>query len=308
MRQKIHKKKSGQLLLLMQICLFSFLISGFATFASAQPAAIELTPEEQAYLDNKKELSFVCDPDWPPYEQIIDKKQYEGIAADCLQLFSQRIGIPFKRIPTRSWLESMAIAKSGQSDFVSMLNNTPERNRYLDFTTAYFTSPMVIVGKGKHWLENGFSDLKGKTVAVIDGYWFTEFLRVNHPQMPTLRLQSVHEALEAVEEDRAYAVVTTAMEAAYQIRHNHLSDLHIVGQTQFRNNLSIGVRKDDAILLSIMQKAVDTLTEQELDDIREKWLASDIEELPTNYTKKLLLPGFLVLVLLAGIYLYRKLY
>lgn len=284
------------------------MIVSASAFASDQHPLIQLTPEEQAYLDEKKQLSFVYDPDWPPYEYIDENDQYVGIAADYLQFFSEGLGIPLQRIPTRSWLESVAIAKSGRSDFVSMLNKTPDRERFLDFTKPYFHSQTVIIGKDEIWLEHGLADISDKTIAVVDGYWFTSILRDKYPQTPMLRTQSVREALLAVKSGKAYAVVTTVIEASYQIRHNHLSDLHIIGETPYSYKLCIGVRKNDPLLLSIMQKAVDSLTDVHREQIRVKWLSDDVKELPVNYTMPLLLGGFLLLVLLAGFYLYRKIY
>jgi len=287
---------------------FLILLTSTSVFSSGQSPIVELTQEEQAYLNDKKQLTFVCDPAWPPYEHIDENHKYVGIAADYLQLFSEALGVPFKRIPTRSWLESVAIAKSGRSDFVSLLNRTPERERFLDFTEPYFGSQMVIIGKEDVWLDKGLTDIPNKTIAVVDGYWYTELMRNKFPQITRLRTQSVQEALQAVDKGKAYAFITTVIEASYYVRNNRLSELHIIGDTQHSNKLSVGVRKDEMVLLSIMQKAVDSITEVQKEQIRVKWLSNNVEELPVNYTIPAILIGFLLLVLVAGIYVYRKIY
>ena len=50
-------------------------------------STLDLTVEEQNYLDEKKQLTFVGDPDWFPYERVTSQGKHEGISADYMELF-----------------------------------------------------------------------------------------------------------------------------------------------------------------------------------------------------------------------------
>ena len=55
------------------LCLWGFIATVFAS-------SIALSPEQEAYLKEKKVVTMCVDPDWAPFETINADKEHEGIA------------------------------------------------------------------------------------------------------------------------------------------------------------------------------------------------------------------------------------
>ncbi len=74
---------------------------------------VELTPAEQAYLDDLGEISMCVDPDWEPYELMDNQGNFTGIAADMVDIVSERLNIPFVIVPTADWSETLEASQQG---------------------------------------------------------------------------------------------------------------------------------------------------------------------------------------------------
>jgi ABC-type amino acid transport substrate-binding protein len=83
------------------------------------------------------------DPDWMPFEKI-DKNKHIGIAADYIKLLEDKIKIPIKLIPTKSWSQSLEYGENRTCDIFSLIMTTPQREKYLNFTKSYLDVPLVI--------------------------------------------------------------------------------------------------------------------------------------------------------------------
>ncbi|WP_316348889.1 hypothetical protein [Desulfuromonas acetoxidans] len=63
-------------------------------------------------FSTKKKVIRVCvDPEWMPFEGLINGKHY-GISADYLSLFQEKLPIPLEVLETSSWQESLDAAKA----------------------------------------------------------------------------------------------------------------------------------------------------------------------------------------------------
>ncbi len=295
-------------LVFFSICLLLLTVAhlSMASASATNPTpSIPLTKSERLYLKNKKKLTVVCDPAWPPFDFIDATGRHGGMAADYLKLFSERLEIPIQLIPTNTWLEALEVAKAGQCDLVSMLNETPMRSEYLNFTTPYVVSHEVIIGKEAGWLANGLADIRGKTLAVIPGYMKEEAIMRDFPSIRFIHAQSSEECLRMAAEGRVFATTATIVESSHLIRKNSFTDLKIIGETPYTNLHRLGIRKDDPVLLSIMQKAVDSLSSSDKEIIYTKWIAKNDEGVLEHRTEYILL-GILTLILLSMFFWYRK--
>lgn len=239
-----------------------------------QTPSLHLTDAEREYLNGKKQLTMVCDPQWPPYEQITADGRYVGVGADYMDALSKRVGIPFQMIKTKDWSESVHIFQKNECDLVTMLNKTPERSRYLNFTEPYFITPLVIVSTEMLPTER-LDDLKDKPLAVVKGYKVEEDLRRDFPDIPKLRVGTTEESIRVVKNGKAAATIVSQIEASHFIRVLKYTNLKATGQTRYANMLRVGVRKNDPLLLSIMNKAVASLSESDKRMIEQTWITEE---------------------------------
>lgn len=240
-------------------------------FSSIARAEIQLTAEEQAYLTQHPIIKIANDPEWEPFEFVDEDGQLAGVVADYVQLFEQKLGVKFDYVPNRPWSELNELVKTGERPVVMARHATDERKQYLNFTKAYMSFPVVVVGREKEAYVASAQALSGRVVAGIKGFNATEYLRKHYPEVTLLEVSSIHEGLRAVLMNRADAVVANLGSVNYAIKRHGLDGLQIIGQLPLNADLAIGVHKSDPILFSILQKALADVTPVQAESIYDKW-------------------------------------
>lgn len=273
-------------------------------------ASYVFTPEELAYIERNPVVHLANDIDWEPFEFIDAKGRYRGIAAEYFQLLSQKTGLRFQVDQTRPWAEVLKLAQEGEYDAFSCAVATPERSQYMKFTEPYLSFPMVLVGQKELSVIPDYKQLNGQTVAVVKGYWSHETLAKDYPQIKLLPVNSVKEGLEAVIDGRAMVYSGNLGAINYAINKYGLTGIHVIGQSEHRFELAIGVRKDKPILFSILQKGLASVTEEERREIFNHWIqlemVSRLDKRQLFEVALVILVVVLAMLVLVVFYRYQK--
>lgn len=232
---------------------------------------VQLTMNEKSFLKEHRVLRVAFDVDWPPVEYSDKELGMNGIAADYLKIMSELLGVRLEPSRPRPWKEMMGAVESGELDFLSAISPTSQRRKWLDFTDSYLTFPIVILtGKEVPYIGS-MSDMKGKTIAVVDGYASHDLLMANDPDLSLLPVQNVKEGLMTVSTGKAFAFVGSLATVSHVMSREGLSDLKVSGKTPYSFNISMGVKKDNIILLKILGKALAAISPQERNAINSRW-------------------------------------
>lgn len=234
------------------------------------------TEEESAYLAAHPVIKLANDIDWEPFEFIDKKGQYRGIASDYFALLGQKLGVRFEPQKTLGWAEVLSKTKAGQLEVFSCAVATPEREQYMRFTKPYLSFPMVLVGRKNVSFIESYDALKGQKVAVVNGYWSHETLKQHYPSIELVIVDSVKKGLEAVMDGRASLYSGNLGAINYAIHKYGIIGLHVVGQSSHRFELAIGVTKDNPVLFNILRKGLDSITEEERQQIFNKWIKLEV--------------------------------
>jgi len=232
------------------------LLSGISLYAQ-----VNLTDAERRYLETKKEITMCVDPDWEPFEIIYSEQKHVGIAADLIQLVSERLAVPIRLIPTKTWQETLELSKSGRCDILSFVNQTPEREKWLVFTQPLLTDPNILITREEHPYVGDLRAVDNERMALPDGTAMLERFRKDFPNLHYIPVVSEADAIEMVSDRRAELTVRSLIVAAYTIKKEGLFNLKISGQPQgYENHLRIGVLKHKPILRDILDKGIATIT------------------------------------------------
>jgi len=273
--------------------------------AHTQAAPLIFTEKEQAWLAKHPVIRVGVDKDYAPYEWV-EKGEYKGLTANYLNLLEERIGVHFEIIKDQPWSEVLAMAKSGKLDILSCINRTVQREEFLFFTRPYVKNPIVIVNASRHGYIGSLSKLAGKTIAVERGYYTHDNLKLNHPEIKVLVVESTKEALTKVSTGEADAYLGDAAVADYSIKKNNLLALQFSGGTGEFTKHHIGVLQTHPELLSILNKAFNNITYQERRDIEKNWIGLTVTT--GIQIETLLLIGFVISILfLLFLYWYFRL-
>lgn len=233
---------------------------------------LSFTEEEIAYLQTHPRVRLANDIDWEPFEYIDQNNQYQGMAADFIRLISQKTGIKFQPLMNTSWQEAVEMMKSGQLDMYSGAVATPERQAYVQFTQPYLTFPMVLLARDDYDFIGDLNQLEGKVVALVQSYVTDDYISSLKLPIQILRVKNAQEGVLAVLNGQADVYAGNLAPINYQVKKMGITGLKVVGQLPQGFDLAMGVRHDQPLLFSIVQKALTSISEKERNDILNKWL------------------------------------
>jgi len=250
----------------------ALLISFANTVVAADKAAIELTREELKWLKENPVIRLGNSVDWPPFGFINNEGVYSGIAADYLKAIESLLGIKIEAAKLENWKATVDAARSGEVDILDVVVPTPQRRKFLIFTKPYLSYPVVIFAQKDVPYINNMSELNGQLVTVIAESALHDLLINNHPGTEIQPVENARAGLISVESGRASVFIGNLPTASRVIALEGITGLKVAGETPYRYDLSLGINKSKPILASILQKALDAISEEKHNLIHQKWM------------------------------------
>lgn len=232
-----------------------------------------LSVEEQEWLAGNPVLHIGYDTDWPPVEYTDKNGQYQGISAEYMALIADHLGVILKPADPQSWSATIKAAKSGELDILPAVTSTPQREAYLDFTTPYLSFPMVMVTGLDFSFISDIKTLVGKKVAVVDGYAPQDMLIRDYPELSLFPVKNIADGLNAVRHDDADVFIDGLAPVSHIMSREGIPGLKISGEAPLKFDLAIGIHKDKPILTGIIQKVLDTISEDKRNEIFNRWVS-----------------------------------
>lgn len=263
------------------------------------------SPQEQKYLEEKREITLCVDPDWMPIESI-KNGQHIGIAADLYRYFDKVLPIPITLIKTHSWSESLEKVATRQCDLLSLASDTAQRRTYLDFTQSFIDLPIVMATRQDTIFVEDISQLTDQKVGVVTNYTHAELIRKKNPQLKVVEVNSVEDGLNRVEQGELFGYIDNLIVVASHIQHEYAGSLKISARLDEKTSLAIGTRNDEPLLHEIFQTLVEQLQEDQLHSIFNKW-APISYEVGFNYPLLIKILFCLVIVGIAFLFHYFRL-
>lgn len=231
----------------------------------------QLTEQEKAWLKERPVINLANSTAWPPFG-FVENNTYTGIAADYMKLLEKRLGVQLQPVIDKPWKEVLKGVKKRELDVFSCAVPTPSRKEYMSFTKPYLSYPMVIATHDSVGYLASPETLKDRRVAVIEGSVTHDLLKINYPEIVINPMASPQEGLSSVSRNESFAYVGNLATITYIINNKGFTNLKVSGSLPLEFALSMGVRSDWPILVSILQKGLDSITEVEKNAIYEKWI------------------------------------
>ncbi|MGL1936845.1 MAG: transporter substrate-binding domain-containing protein [Fibrobacterales bacterium] len=232
---------------------------------------VYLEQYEREWLREHPVLRVGVDPQWAPIEFKDEGGHYHGVAIDYLTLIQEHLNITFEIVENRTWEELMEDAEAGRIDLFTALSVTPERSQFLTFTDVYLDYPIAIFTRKNVSYVSSLVDLKRARVAVVAGYAVEEWLKRDYPYLNIEPVSSVEIALELLQGGDVDAVVDNLATTGYYISKHNMQTIKVAGTTEYRNELTMGVRKDWVILRDIIQKVLQAIPDKKHHQIHSSW-------------------------------------
>ncbi len=265
---------------------------------------IELNKDERAYL-NTKTIKYCINPDGLPFEGLNEKNEHSGISSDYYSLFENILSAKFELVRTENWNQSITFIKEKKCDMLALGMETYERKKYLNFTSNYLNVPLVVATKVDVPFINHILDLEGEKVGIIKGDAFVKILRQKYPSLDLVEVEDINEGLDKVKSGKLFGFIDTLASIGYEFQHKYFGELKIAGKINETLELSMAVVKEDEVLLNILQKAINSMTNDMHREIFSKWIPIKYEK-GVNYELVWKIAIGSLIVILLVVYWNRK--
>jgi signal transduction histidine kinase/ABC-type nitrate/sulfonate/bicarbonate transport system substrate-binding protein len=229
---------------------------------------------ELNYLKKHPVIKMCSNPNWEPIEFLNTSTKFpDGIAIDTMKLLEKSLkkSIKFEYVPTSSWTQSQQYLKEKKCDILPAAIKTKKREKYANFTQSYLQYPLAIITKNDKPFVNNIEQIINKTISRKKDSGLISKLKSKYPNIDILETKDYLESIQMVSKGEAYCTIATLPVASYYINKFAINNLHIAGYTKMSYDLSIAVRDDMPILLSILDKTLSKLTSYEKKQIYDKW-------------------------------------
>ncbi len=264
-----------RLLMLMRRCLAP-IVAVLALSASGAASA-------QSALDGilaKKQISIAIPTDFPPYGFVGTDLEPQGLDIDMANYIGAKLGAKVTLVPVTSG-NRIAYLQTHKVDLViSTLGKTPEREKVIDFTSAY--SPFFqAVFAAKSVSIKAPADLAGKTVSVTRGaIEDIELSKIAPASAEIRRFEDNNTTVAAFVSGQVEAIATGASVAGNMMQKNPQLNSELKFVIKESPNF-IGVAKGDDKLRSRIDEIIASAKAAgDLNKLSQKWLGRPAGDLP----------------------------
>lgn len=257
---------------------FTILIAAFlgTIFCStlAFSSSVSLTPEEQQWLSEHTTIRVSGPQSFPPFQFFNEKDEYVGIAADYLQYIAAQHGISLKYAPKMSWGTILELIKNKEIDVLSCAAYTEERSTYLLFSEPHIRFPLIIISRKDGPKIGNVRDINGMRIALKENISTEATLHEKGIPVTPHYVNSPKQALKAVSLGEADIAIENLAAASYIIEQQGYTNLKIAASTDFEEYaLAIAIRKDWPLFQSIINKTLASMSDQQHQEIRQRWVS-----------------------------------
>lgn len=254
----------------MYILRFLILLSIFTSLCFGD-TKIVLTEKEKEFIRNNPIITIGGGASFEPFIFETQDKKASGIDRDLANLIEKKTGLKIK-FKIDQWDKVQHLAKIGKIDGLSSATITQDRKRIYNFTKSYLSyTAIAIVNRLNHSKIYKKEDTKDKKVAIQRGNVGFEKMAKSLKDVEIVYYDNMHEVLNAVVNNEVDFTILD--ESIYYVADKlGISDFiktsFIVGT---QNKIYFAFTKRKPLLISIFNKALNSINKNKIDEIKNKW-------------------------------------
>ena len=250
--------------------------AGVGGSAAAAPDTL-LTAEEQAWVAKHPVLLFAPERDFPPFSFVDSQGQHRGLSADVLDLVQAHTGLKFQAVAASERAGNVDRLKRREVDLLTSLRPTSDREQFIAFTSAYVSSPTVVLRRRGDHRPGDLTKMGGEHVAVDRNSAAEAFVHETYPDVLPVEVDVAAQGLRDLVFGEVDACVVNLATASFIIERDRVSGLRVAGETGYFSTLTLGYRKDWPMLGRVLEKGLAQISEAERATMIARWIPlSDI--------------------------------
>lgn len=270
-----------------------FIYSAFlSTDISASTTSPDFTEDELKFIAHSPTIHY-SEVNWQPLSDIDSLPAYGGMIADYLTIILQQSGVRLEFVYAGpSWQDVLDKYNRHEIELIPALAKEDRIGRPFLYTDPYVVFPLVIVTRPDVDFISETGKLSGKKVGVGKGYSSFHFLKKNYPDIKLVETVDIQAGLKLLHDGAIDAFVDHLAVVSANINKSGYN-LKIAGKTEFNFEHRIGIDPAYPELVSIINKILSKITNEEHNQIYNKWVRLQQE------SKKDYGPIFKILVITA---------
>ena len=245
-------------------------------FREDNTPSVIFTEEETAYLKQKKEITVCGQRDWLPYINFTGEKP-KGILPELISAYESIIGIPIRHVKTSNWNECTEKTKNGEIDIADLILKNPNTLQHLTPSKTYISDFLILISKvEKPYISDiADADTDNMNVAIVSTYKnIIQYVKKQYPNLHLTYVKDLKEGLKKVSKGQVDAYMGIFLPTTFMINKQYIKELKINGRfSELELEGAFGVRSDEPLLVSIMNKAIDALAPIRKREIIHSWIS-----------------------------------
>ncbi len=234
------------------------------------------TEQEQAWIREHPVVRYAIDPYWP-MEYRDNKGRHQGLTREYIDYVQETTGLVFQEVPSPNLQHSLDMIGRGELDLLPAVSThllDDEFGHRLLYSDPYFVGASVIITKAASPIAYSPAKLEGQLVAVKRGGNYERYLSRHYSGIHLLLLDEAEDALAAVDEGTADAVVGLDQALRPLVRRKYFDQLHLSGViSEMPAVIAMGISPREPVLKAIIDKSLATLTSRATDQMQARWIA-----------------------------------
>jgi len=233
--------------------------------------ALQLSAIQRAWLDTHRVIRVAVDSSRAPIEWRGDDGALRGISLEFLARVGDMLGVHFELVPVANVADELSSIEQRRVDLAASIAQTPSRQRFMLLSEPYLSTPLVIFSTAGTIPAGGLAGLKGQRVAVSARTAVADAMQRDWPEIHSVPTGNFRDATQLLRSGKVSAIVGPLLTGTHQLVELGASDVHVVGETDYRYQIGIGVRSDWPELLPMLNMALASIPKSERDSYRQKW-------------------------------------
>ncbi|WP_231853689.1 transporter substrate-binding domain-containing protein [Erwinia billingiae] len=228
---------------------------------------LDVTPEQRAYLQQKKQLVVgILNEDAPPFGMINNRHEFEGLSADYIGRIGWQLNLP---VVIRSYPTITAQWQALAQGEIDLIPSVPQFRKDSDFQLSRpYASEKPVLGVNTDDKQPLPEDLNEITVAMAKDYLPLAMVKDAYPAAHFRLYDNYQDALSAVAFGQAQAYLGNS----YSLSRNFLNNVKL---ERFSNlperDVGFAFSLNNPMLITLANRAIAALPQEDVEQLHRLW-------------------------------------
>lgn len=235
------------------------------------------TNKEKEYIKNSPTLIIGVD-NWRPISYVEDKK-IKGIVGEFFNEIEKISGLKFK-YKADEWQNLYQEFKDKKIDIISASYILKDREKIGIYSKKYFSVKDFLYVKKDNNSIKSFKDLSHKKLAIVNGYVNENCIKKEFPNIKIVTTKNLEESIKKLLNGDVEALYEPQLVMQEKLKKLVINDIKAVYQDEIdAKSVHVFSQKDNKLLASIINKSLQSISQEKKNSILEKWLYKDNKSL-----------------------------